>query len=191
MNFEFPMKRIRSRQNSLHSNLLGNLIILSIFKIRVKERGDICSKKQTKFIGISFRKFNLRLHTRIEKKLLSLYAKNWTGKNVSIVLIKVIKSMSKRYWIERRGGKKRIRSQSNVMCFLPFFFFFFFSFSKLASKETQFLVRSYRQQVFIPRGKLNGRVINLPCLINRGSEGNIIIGELILSLSDGKTVFDN
>lgn len=30
MNFEFPMKRIRSRQNSLHLNLLGNLIILMI-----------------------------------------------------------------------------------------------------------------------------------------------------------------
>lgn len=134
MNFEFPMKRIRSQQNSLHSNLLGNLIILSIFKIRVKERGDICSKKQTKFIGISFWKFNLRLHTRIEKKLLSLYAKNWTGKNVSIVLIKVIKSMIKRYWIER--GERRESDLNRMWCVSSrSFSFSFFLFRSLLRKK--------------------------------------------------------
>ena len=162
---------------------------MSIFKI-FKERGDICSKKQTKFIGISFRKFNLRLHTRIEKNYYLC-----TGKIEREKMFRSCWLKSLNRWVNVIGskeeGERRESDLNRMWCVSSRSFSFSFFFSKLASKETQFLVRSYRQQVFIPRGKLNGRVINLPCLINRGSEGNIIIGELILSLSDGKTVFDN
>lgn len=126
MNFEFPMKRIRSQQNSLHSNLLGNLIILSIFKIRVKERGDICSKKQTKFIGISFRKFNLRLHTRIEKNYYLC-----TGKIEREKMFRSCWLKSLNRWLNvigSRGGKEENPISIECDVFPPVLFLFLFFF---------------------------------------------------------------
>lgn len=134
MNFEFPMKRIRSRQNSLHSNLLGNLIILSIFKIRVKERGDICSKKQTKFIGISFWKFNLRLHTRIEKNYYLCTGKIEREKMFRSCWLKSLNRWLNCYWIER--GERRESDLNRMWCVSSrSFSFSFFLFRSLLRKK--------------------------------------------------------
>lgn len=134
MNFEFPMKRIRSRQNSLHSNLLGNLIILSIFKIRVKERGDICSKKQTKFIGISFRKFNLRLHTRIEKNYYLC-----TGKIEREKMFRSCWLKSLNRWVNVIGskeeGERRESDLNRMWCVSSRSFSFSFFFRSLLRKK--------------------------------------------------------
>lgn len=68
------------------------------FKIRAKERGDIRSKKNKRVNLLkSFRKFNLLTRTPESKKINVFIRGNCGRKNVSIVLIKVVKAMIKHY----------------------------------------------------------------------------------------------
>lgn len=72
--------------------------------------------------------------------------------------------MIKRYWID--GEKKSIL---NRICFLPFFFSFFFKGCFEGNPIPRSIVSA--TSFYTPREIKRGRVINLACLINRGSDG--------------------